>query len=127
MDVQRVDAAEKELQDKLRESAFGPPLAGFHMRSVFRFFDRDARGAVDLKSFAGGLERLGLVYPFEPHMVVALYARYDTSMRGYIDLYQIIEELLGEDYVNSAFIHDCSSIVRILASNLETSRFHLIV
>jgi Ca2+-binding EF-hand superfamily protein len=100
MDVQRVDAAERELRDKLRASAFGPPLAGFHMRAVFRFFDRDARGAVDLGSFRAALQRLGLTYPFEPHLVAALFARYDTAMRGYVDLYQIVDEVLGEDYVS---------------------------
>jgi len=80
-----------------------------------------------LKSFTGGLERLGLIYPFEPHIVAALFARYDTTMRGYIDLYQIIEELLGEDYVNSAFDIDFSlaAFYMHLLSNQKLPRVYL--
>ena len=48
LDVRRVDAAESELREKLRASAFGPP-GSYHLRGTFRFFDQDARGAIDLR------------------------------------------------------------------------------
>jgi len=101
-DVKRLDQVEAELKDKLRQSAMGPPLGGFNLRACYRFFDQDARGAIDLPAFKNALARLGLEWPFEPHLVVGLFARYDTQMRGFVDFYEMINEIIGQDWVDAA-------------------------
>lgn len=88
---------ERELRDNLNQTAAGAPKAGtYYLRSTFRFFDRDARGAVTLDNFKTALDSLGLSY--DPTHMIALFARYDTKLRGFIDYYELVGFLLGKDY-----------------------------
>jgi Ca2+-binding EF-hand superfamily protein len=123
VDVQLVDEMERELRDNLNQTASGAPKAGtYYLRSTFRFFDRDARGAINLDQFRTALETLGLNYP--PDLLIALFARYDTKLRGFIDYYEMVQFLLGKDYESAKEKYVVSQQVsKMIKSIRSTSKF----
>jgi Ca2+-binding EF-hand superfamily protein len=114
---------ERELRDNLNQTAAGAPKAGtYYLRSTFRFFDRDARGAVSLHQFKVALDALGLNY--DPDHLIALFARYDTKLRGFIDYYEMVGFLLGKDYESSEEKKIVSKQVSEMISTIRsTSKF----
>ena len=94
MDASRLDRMQGLLRDKLDMYAAGAS-GSFHLRSTFRYFDRDAKGSIDLPAFRGALVLIGL--ELDEHTVIALFSRYDVQCNGFIGYHEYVEQLLGDD------------------------------
>lgn len=114
-----VDRQEKLMRDKLNQYGTGASKTGvFQLRSAFRYFDREARGAFDLDAFIKGLEFMGL--EFEHSIIVAMFARYDVNRSGKIDYYGFIENVLQKDYVSKAEGAAFTQRMKVLLDHLRT-------
>jgi len=70
------------------------------LRRMFRFFDRDASGMVDLDEFSASLVNLGMV--LDPEQVVAFFGRYDNACTAEIGYGPFIKHLLDDAQINQA-------------------------
>jgi Ca2+-binding EF-hand superfamily protein len=107
VDASRLDRMQGLLRDKLDMYAAGAS-GSFHLRSTFRYFDRDAQGAISFDEFKHGLSLLGFAVgggegstsSSQELEGVALFARYDVQQRGFLDYYEFIEHVMGRDYIS---------------------------
>ena len=110
MNALRLDRLEKTMRDKLDMYAAGAP-GSFHLRSTFRYFDRDAQGAVSFGEFVNGLRLLGFKQTDNLENV-ALFARYDVQQRGFLDYYEFINHVMSKDYLSDRYTKDLGAHVK---------------
>jgi Ca2+-binding EF-hand superfamily protein len=111
-----LDKMEELMREKLDQHASANGLRGYRLRNCFRFFDRDAKGIIDLTSFSKALDQVGLV--MEKHMCVALFARYDRQRRGFIDYNEFINHLIEKVFFTQ-------NEAKQIASKIEVLRLYL--
>lgn len=90
-----LDDLEVIMRDKIDQYAGSSKGdVGYQVKSSFRFFDRDARGVIDLVMFREALRKMGL--NVDEMTAVALFARYDVSRNGFVDYHDYIKNLLSK-------------------------------
>ena len=77
---ERIEAMEDIFYEKIRQKTKPTEDEGKILVKLFRFFDTDGSGAVELTEFQGALERLGCT--FTPTEVSALFNKYNPSGTG---------------------------------------------
>jgi hypothetical protein len=92
VDPKQLDKQERVVRDKVKQRVKG---SNYHLRATFRYFDRDAKGSIDLPAFRGALVLIGL--ELDEHTVIALFSRYDVQCNGFIGYHEYVEQLLGDD------------------------------
>ena len=90
-----LDDLEVIMRDKIDQYAGSSKGdVGYQVKSSFRFFDRDARGVIDLVMFREALRKMGL--NVDEMTAVALFARYDVNRNGFVDYHDYIKNLLSK-------------------------------
>lgn len=77
-----VERMERVMRDKLRQRSMATS-SPFQVRKSFKFFDIEKMGLLDTVGFTNAMEFLG--FQFTEVQVLALFARYDTDLSGFID------------------------------------------
>ena len=96
-----LDDLEVIMRDKIDQYAGSSKGdVGYQVKSSFRFFDRDARGVIDLVMFREALRKMGL--KVDEMTAVALFARYDINRNGFVNYHEYIKNLLSKVRRNRA-------------------------
>jgi hypothetical protein len=90
-----IDALELMMRDKIDQYAGSSNGdVGYQVKASFRFFDRDARGVIDLVMFHEALRKMGL--KVDDMTAVALFARYDVNRNGFLGYHEYIKNVLSK-------------------------------
>jgi hypothetical protein len=95
-----LDRQEKLLREKLH--MYAVKGSNYALRSTFRFFDREAKGSINLEGFKEAIRLLGLDY--DSHCAAALFSRFDTTCSGFISYHEYVNYLLGRTVLTNAEI-----------------------
>ena len=85
----RLCQIEDILYEKIRQKTHKANDDGITIRRIFRHYDTEGYGTVNIKEFCRALETLGCVFP--AHEMNALFCKYDKDNSGRLDY----EELAG--------------------------------
>jgi hypothetical protein len=77
-----VERMERNIRDKLKQRSFATS-SPFQVRKSFKFFDTEKQGRLDTIGLTRALVFLG--FEFSQKQIIALFARYDTTLSGTID------------------------------------------
>jgi len=122
IDLITVDALEREVRQKMEQKAAGKS-GSYYLKTCFHFFDQDSRGAIDFDAFNHGLYKLGIdTAKAGLHLITALFARYDTRLRGFIGYYEFVDEVVGDAVMGSAESHALSSSINSVLGAVRNTK-----
>merc|ERR1712216_432693 len=88
LNLNRVEAV---LRDKIYQKSEGSSEKA--MKAVFKFFDTDGSGKVELKEFAKAMERFGIILMDDE--MEGLFKKYDADNSGAMDYQEFIKGLMS--------------------------------
>lgn len=80
---QRINDLEEIVFEKVRQRTHGADDEGKTVKKIFKHFDLDGFGTIEMSEFTKSLETLGCV--FKPFEIEALFNKYDANANGKLD------------------------------------------
>jgi Ca2+-binding EF-hand superfamily protein len=98
---------ERNVRDKLQQRSFATS-SPFQVRKSFKFFDTEKTGTLDEIGLTRALVFLG--FEFSAKQIMALFARYDTTMIGTIDYMKFYKTCMEKNDDAPPIIPDVSHL-----------------
>src|SRR6185437_10989064 len=81
--AQKIEEMENIVFEKVRQKTHGADDEGKTVRKIFRHFDLDGFGTIELEEFKKSLETIGCL--FKDFEIEALFKKYDANSNGKLD------------------------------------------
>lgn len=104
---EEVNRMERNVRDKLQQRSFATS-SPFQVRKSFKFFDTEKTGTLDEIGLTRALVFLG--FEFSAKQIMALFARYDTTLVGTIDYMKFYKTCMEKNDDAPPIIPDVSHL-----------------